>query len=496
MRVARLEVRHAFTLGTCDSSTTGPGPRPDLRRRVHGAAALGGRQPLRRRPRDRRRDRRHAPARRRQHDRDRGQADGRDGRPPGRPGRHPAGHPDPGRRRRRRLGEVPAPGLRHRDRAGAAPDRRRGARADAQALARRRGRGRRTAGPLGVVTEAGLRRRRPVRAGAPRDAPATATVAADTDPREVFERLDAARAPRGRRGRRRRPPGRRPDPGRRPAGHALRARPWTRPGASGSPPPSASPARWPTRRARCSTRAWTAWSSTPRTATRTGWSRRSAPSARWHRPVPVVAGNVVSAEGTRALVEAGADIVKVGVGPGAMCTTRMMTGVGRPQFSAVLECAAAAAELGKHVWADGGVRHPRDVALALAAGASSVMIGSWFAGTHESPGDLLEDSDGPGLQGVVRHGVGARGREPHRRRVGVRPGPQGPLRGGHLLVADVPRPGPPGRRGPHRRDLLRRALGLHVRRRRDPGRARTSAPSSASSPRPASTRAGRSTTSW
>ncbi len=110
--------------------------------------------------------------------------------------------------------------------------------------------------------------------------------------------------------------------------------------------------------------------------------------------VPVVAGNVVAADGTRALVEAGADIVKVGVGPGAMCTTRMMTGVGRPQLSAVLECAAAARELGAHVWADGGVRHPRDVALALAAGASSVMVGSWFAGTHESPGDLMLDSDG------------------------------------------------------------------------------------------------------
>ncbi|MCW2735509.1 GuaB1 family IMP dehydrogenase-related protein [Nocardioides sp.] len=110
--------------------------------------------------------------------------------------------------------------------------------------------------------------------------------------------------------------------------------------------------------------------------------------------VPIAAGNVVSAEGTRALIEAGADIVKVGVGPGAMCTTRMMTGVGRPQFSAVLECATAARELGKHVWADGGVRHPRDVALALAAGASSVMIGSWFAGTHESPGDLMLDADG------------------------------------------------------------------------------------------------------
>jgi IMP dehydrogenase len=109
--------------------------------------------------------------------------------------------------------------------------------------------------------------------------------------------------------------------------------------------------------------------------------------------VPLAAGNVVSAEGTRDLLEAGASIVKVGVGPGAMCTTRMMTGVGRPQFSAVVECAAAAKELGGHVWADGGVRHPRDVALALAAGASNVMIGSWFAGTYESPGDLLHDRD-------------------------------------------------------------------------------------------------------
>jgi IMP dehydrogenase len=110
--------------------------------------------------------------------------------------------------------------------------------------------------------------------------------------------------------------------------------------------------------------------------------------------VPVVAGNVVTAEGTRELVEAGADVVKVGVGPGAMCTTRMMTGVGRPQFSAIAECAAAARELGAHIWADGGVRHPRDVALALAAGASSVMVGSWFAGTYESPGDLRYDEHG------------------------------------------------------------------------------------------------------
>lgn len=110
--------------------------------------------------------------------------------------------------------------------------------------------------------------------------------------------------------------------------------------------------------------------------------------------LPIVAGNIVTADGVRDLVNAGATILKVGVGPGAMCTTRMMTAVGRPQFSAVLETAQAARELGAHVWADGGVRYPRDVALALAAGAASVMIGSWFAGTAESPGSLHTDADG------------------------------------------------------------------------------------------------------
>jgi IMP dehydrogenase len=72
----------------------------------------------------------------------------------------------------------------------------------------------------------------------------------------------------------------------------------------------------------------------------------------------------------------------------------MMTGVGRPQFSAVFECAVQARAMGRRVWADGGVRHPRDVALALAAGASNVMVGSWFAGTYESPGDLQRDGQG------------------------------------------------------------------------------------------------------
>ncbi|MBX3087824.1 MAG: GuaB1 family IMP dehydrogenase-related protein [Cryobacterium sp.] len=110
--------------------------------------------------------------------------------------------------------------------------------------------------------------------------------------------------------------------------------------------------------------------------------------------LPLVAGNVVTASAVRDLSKAGATIIKVGVGPGAMCTTRMMTAVGRPQFSAVIETAEAARELGAAVWADGGVRYPRDVALALAAGASSVMIGSWFAGTVESPGELSSDESG------------------------------------------------------------------------------------------------------
>jgi IMP dehydrogenase len=109
---------------------------------------------------------------------------------------------------------------------------------------------------------------------------------------------------------------------------------------------------------------------------------------------PLVAGNVCTAEGTRALIEAGADVVKVNVGPGAMCTTRMQTGVGRPTFTSVLECAREARRLGKHAWADGGVRYPRDVALYLAAGASRVMVGTALAGTFESPGDVREDKNG------------------------------------------------------------------------------------------------------
>ena len=109
---------------------------------------------------------------------------------------------------------------------------------------------------------------------------------------------------------------------------------------------------------------------------------------------PLAAGNIVTAVAAEDFIQAGATILKVGVGPGAACKTRMTTGVGRPQFSAVHRVAGIARKHGAHVWADGGVRTPRDVALAIAAGASSAMIGTWFAGTYESPADVQHDADG------------------------------------------------------------------------------------------------------
>lgn len=105
--------------------------------------------------------------------------------------------------------------------------------------------------------------------------------------------------------------------------------------------------------------------------------------------VAVIAGNVVTAEGVRDLAEAGADGVKVGVGPGSICTTRVVAGVGVPQLSAIAECAEAAREFDLPLIADGGVRYSGDVAKCIAAGASTVMIGSLFAGVDESPGELV-----------------------------------------------------------------------------------------------------------
>ena len=105
--------------------------------------------------------------------------------------------------------------------------------------------------------------------------------------------------------------------------------------------------------------------------------------------VQVVAGNVVTAEGANDLIEAGADAVKVGVGPGSICTTRVISGVGVPQISAVSECARAAEERGVPVIADGGIKFSGDITKALAAGASCVMLGGLFAGLEEAPGETV-----------------------------------------------------------------------------------------------------------
>lgn len=105
--------------------------------------------------------------------------------------------------------------------------------------------------------------------------------------------------------------------------------------------------------------------------------------------IPVVAGNVATAEATQALIEAGVDGIKVGIGPGSICTTRIVTGVGVPQFTAVFDCAKVAANAGIPVIADGGIRTSGDIAKAMAAGASSVMLGSLMAGLNESPGEII-----------------------------------------------------------------------------------------------------------
>jgi IMP dehydrogenase len=109
--------------------------------------------------------------------------------------------------------------------------------------------------------------------------------------------------------------------------------------------------------------------------------------AQYH--IDVVAGNIATAAAAQDLIEAGANAVKVGIGPGAICTTRIISGVGVPQVSAIIDCAKAAAKHGIPVIADGGIKHSGDITKALAAGASSVMIGSLFAGLKESPGQLV-----------------------------------------------------------------------------------------------------------
>ena len=108
----------------------------------------------------------------------------------------------------------------------------------------------------------------------------------------------------------------------------------------------------------------------------------------------LIAGNVATAEGTRALFEAGVDVVKVGIGPGSICTTRVVAGVGVPQLTAVYDAANVAREFGKPIIADGGIKYSGDVVKALAAGGNAVMLGSMLSGTEEAPGDVQQGSDG------------------------------------------------------------------------------------------------------
>ena len=130
-----------------------------------------------------------------------------------------------------------------------------------------------------------------------------------------------------------------------------------------------------------------------------------------HAGLEVVAGNVVTAEATRDLIKAGADAVKVGVGPGSICTTRVVAGVGVPQLTAVMDCAAEAAKHGVPVIADGGITQTGDIAKALTAGASTVMMGSLLAGVEESPGETViyegrkyKTYRGMGSIGAMQHG--------------------------------------------------------------------------------------------
>lgn len=131
--------------------------------------------------------------------------------------------------------------------------------------------------------------------------------------------------------------------------------------------------------------------------------------------IPVIGGNVATKEGTRRLIEAGADAVKVGIGPGSICTTRIVAGVGVPQFTAVYECAEEAAKSGIPVIADGGIKFSGDITKAIAAGASVVMIGNLFAGLKEAPGReiifdgrIYKEYRGMGSLGAINDGSGDR----------------------------------------------------------------------------------------
>lgn len=120
---------------------------------------------------------------------------------------------------------------------------------------------------------------------------------------------------------------------------------------------------------------------------------RKIAEIREHFPeATLIAGNIATAEGTRALYEAGVDVVKVGIGPGSICTTRVVAGVGVPQLTAIYDSASVAREYGKTIIADGGIKYSGDIVKALAAGGNAVMLGSMFSGTTEAPGEVFEDA--------------------------------------------------------------------------------------------------------
>jgi IMP dehydrogenase len=130
-----------------------------------------------------------------------------------------------------------------------------------------------------------------------------------------------------------------------------------------------------------------------------------------HEYLPVIAGNVATPEGTEALIKAGADMVKIGIGPGSICTTRVVAGVGVPQLTAIVECSTVSRKYGRPLIADGGIRYSGDIVKAIAAGADAVMVGSIFAGTDESPGEKVlmhgrafKEYRGMGSEGAMKSG--------------------------------------------------------------------------------------------
>ena len=131
--------------------------------------------------------------------------------------------------------------------------------------------------------------------------------------------------------------------------------------------------------------------------------------------IPVIGGNVATAEGTRRLIDSGSDAVKVGFGPGSICTTRIVAGVGVPQFSAVMKCAEEAAKSGLPIIADGGIKYSGDIVKAIAAGGAAVMIGNLLAGLKEAPGRevlyegrIYKEYRGMGSMGALKDGSGDR----------------------------------------------------------------------------------------